>query len=188
VGDVLPIGYPCRNTDVLVINEAGAICCENEVGELYVRGTSLALGYWNDKDRTDEVFVQNPLENRFKDLVYKTGDLVKCDGSGCITFLGRQDSQIKLYGYRIELGEIESAAAKINGVARNAAVLDSHSKVIVLFIESLPSLILEVGAVRRELAQFLPKYMIPGKVIFLDELKLNKNGKIDRIALLHILK
>lgn len=182
-GDILPIGYACRNTDVLVLNEAGKECGENEIGELHVRGTSLALGYWNDANRTDQAFIQNPLEKRFRDLVYRTGDLVKRDSVGCITFIGRRDSQIKLNGYRIELGEIEAAAAKISGVGRNAVLLDARRRVLVLFVEMLPGISADMASMRRELAHLLPKYMIPAEITVVSNFDLNQNGKIDRLKL-----
>lgn len=182
-GDILPIGYACRNTNVLVLNEAGQECHENEIGELYVRGTCLALGYWNDVNRTEQAFIQNPLEKRFRDLVYRTGDLVKRDSVGCITFIGRRDSQIKLNGYRIELGEIEAAAAKIFGVGRNAALLDARRRVLVLFVEMLPGINADMASMRRELARLMPKYMIPGEINVVSSFDLNQNGKIDRLKL-----
>ncbi len=187
-GDILPIGYACRNTDVLIINESGIECVEGEIGELYVRGSSLSLGYWNDKDKTDSVFIQNPLEHRFKDIVYRTGDLVRRDDFGCISFLGRKDSQIKLNGYRIELGEIEAAAAKVNGIARSAAVLDVRRKLIVLFVETIHETNFELATLRRELGQFLPKYMMPSEVINVTCFEQNQNGKIDRLKLTKILE
>ncbi len=182
-GDILPIGYPCRNTDVLIINDSDVECAEDEIGELYVRGSSLSLGYWNDKAKTDSVFIQNPLENRFRDMVYRTGDLVRRDKVGCISFLGRKDSQIKLNGYRIELGEIEAAAAKVAGVARSAAILDVRRKLIVLFVESMHGFEFDLVQLRRELAQLVPKYMIPGEVVAVPTFELNQNGKIDRLKL-----
>lgn len=187
-GDILPIGHACRNTNVLIINESGIECAAGEIGELYVRGSSLSLGYWNDKDKTDSVFLQNPLENRFRDLVYRTGDLVRRDEFGCISFLGRKDSQIKLNGYRIELGEIEAAVAKVSGIARNAAVLDVRRKLIVLFVETIHGNNLELATLRRELGQLLPKYMMPAEVICVRSFEQNQNGKIDRMKLTKILE
>jgi len=182
-GDILPIGHACRNTDVLIINDLGVECVENEIGELYVRGSSLSLGYWNDKGKTDSVFIQNPLEKRFRDMVYRTGDLVRRDKCGCISFLGRKDSQIKLNGYRIELGEIEAAAARVDGVARSAAILDGRRRLIVLFVEIMEGFEFDLVKIRRELGQLIPKYMLPGEVVSIPAFELNQNGKIDRMKL-----
>jgi D-alanine--poly(phosphoribitol) ligase subunit 1 len=183
-GDVLPIGYACRNTDILILNQNQKECVASEIGELYVRGSSLALGYWNDNARTNNAFSQNPLETRFRDIVYRTGDLVRRNFSGCIEFVGRVDSQIKLNGYRIELGEIEAAATKINSIARNAAVFDVKRKLIVLFVEILPGCKLNLSIMRSEMAKFIPKYMIPSELFIVSTFDLNPNGKIDRLKLL----
>jgi len=187
-GDILPIGHACRNTDVLILDEEGRQCVAGQTGELCVRGTSLALGYWNDPARTDAVFTQNPLEARFRDLIYRTGDLARRDVNGCITFLGRRDSQIKLNGYRIELGEIEAAAVKVTSVARSAALHDTGRKIIVLFIELLPGQATDITAIRRELVLMLPKYMMPAEIQMVAAFELNKNGKIDRLRLASLLE
>jgi D-alanine--poly(phosphoribitol) ligase subunit 1 len=187
-GDNLPIGFACKNTQVLILNQSNKLCADGEIGELCVRGTSLALGYWNDPERSSEVFIQNPLETRFRDLIYRTGDLACRDKNGCIAFMGRIDSQIKLNGYRIELGEVEAAAAKVSGVGRCAAMHDKKRKTITLFIQPLGSLTMELANIRRALSQYLPKYMMPSEIITIEEFDLNQNGKIDRIKLASILE
>ncbi|EDP6858771.1 AMP-binding protein, partial [Campylobacter upsaliensis] len=115
--ELLPIGKACKNTELLVfdenknfINEAG------KKGELYVRGTSLSLGYYNDIEKTKAAFIQNPLHHNYLDLLYKTGDIVAYNEFGELLCYGRLDNQIKFKGHRIELGEIE-------------AVLNSHEKI-----------------------------------------------------------
>ncbi|EPH5975708.1 amino acid adenylation domain-containing protein, partial [Campylobacter upsaliensis] len=115
--ELLPIGKACKNTELLVfdenknfINEAG------KKGELYVRGTSLSLGYYNDIEKTKAAFIQNPLHHNYLDLLYKTGDIVAYNEFGELLCYGRIDNQIKFKGHRIELGEIE-------------AVLNSHEKI-----------------------------------------------------------
>lgn len=182
-GDLLPIGHPCRNTDVLILNDTGKECEVGELGELYVRGTSLSLGYWNDREKTNEAFVQNPLESRFRDIVYRTGDLVKKDDFGCIFFVGRRDSQVKVNGYRIELGEIEANSSKVAGIARSVAVFDKKKSAIVLFVQPMDDVVIEIGALRHELRKFLPKYMMPNKILIVSTFPLNRSGKIDRLKL-----
>ncbi|EOZ3533503.1 AMP-binding protein, partial [Campylobacter upsaliensis] len=107
--ELLPIGKACKNTELLVfdenknfINEAG------KKGELYVRGTSLSLGYYNDIEKTKAAFIQNPLHHNYLDLLYKTGDIVAYNEFGELLCYGRLDNQIKFKGHRIELGEIEA--------------------------------------------------------------------------------
>ncbi|ECC1872747.1 amino acid adenylation domain-containing protein, partial [Campylobacter upsaliensis] len=107
--ELLPIGKACKNTELLVfdenknfINEAG------KKGELFVRGTSLSLGYYNDIEKTKAAFIQNPLHHNYLDLLYKTGDIVAYNEFGELLCYGRLDNQIKFKGHRIELGEIEA--------------------------------------------------------------------------------
>lgn len=120
--DVLPIGKPCRNSDILILNKENTICKTMEQGELCVRGSSLALGYWNNFEKTDSVFVQNPLNTYFPEKIYRTGDIVYMSERGEIFFVGRKDFQIKHLGYRIELGEIEHSILSVfNSI--NACVL-----------------------------------------------------------------
>src|SRR5438876_2589870 len=111
----VPIGKACCNTDILVLNESNELCKVGEKGELCVRGTSLALGYWNQPKQTAAAFVQNPLNRQFPELIYRTGDLVCQNEHGEIVFIGRKDSQIKHLGYRIELGDIEHFALQVPG-------------------------------------------------------------------------
>lgn len=182
-GDVLPIGFPCRNSDILILDNSNLRCKDGDIGELCVRGTSLALGYWNDPERSNNVFTQNPLEKRFRDLIYRTGDLARRDASGCIVFLGRRDSQIKLNGFRIELGEIEAASAKMAGVARCVAAHDPVKEIIILFLELLPGVRPDIAELRQSLRNLLPKYMMPANVVIVPQFELNKNGKVDRLKL-----
>ena len=118
----LPIGFPCRNTDILILDDQNRAVQGDEPGELCVRGSSLALGYWNNPELTARAFAQNPLNPHYSELIYRTGDLVHRNARGEIMFIGRKDFQVKHLGYRIELGEIEHAALRVDGV-RNACVV-----------------------------------------------------------------
>jgi D-alanine--poly(phosphoribitol) ligase subunit 1 len=175
----LPIGKACKNIQTLIISEAGKLVKNGEIGELFVRGTSLALGYYNDPEKTNLAFIQNPLHNLYSDLVYKTGDLVYENQYNEIMFMGRKDTQIKHMGYRIELGEIETAILGINGV-QNACVLydDLKNQITAFYISKKLS-----TEIRKDLIAILPKYMIPRKWIKKDEFALNANGKINRLEL-----
>ncbi|MBW9332826.1 amino acid adenylation domain-containing protein [Herbaspirillum sp. RU 5E] len=177
----LPIGFPCRNTDVLIIHEDNRPARVNEHGELCIRGSSLALGYWNSPERTAQAFVQNPLHSQYPELVYRTGDLVYRNERGEIMFVGRKDYQIKHQGYRIELGEIEHAALQVRGVRHACVVYDASSKDIVLYFESEEDI--AAADLRRQLGQHLPKYMLPTVTERVGQMPRNPNGKIDRLAL-----
>lgn len=175
----LPIGYPCNNTDILILNDNDEICKPYEEGELCVRGTSLALGYYNDWEKTSKVFTQNPLNKSYPELIYRTGDLVYLNNDNEIVFKGRKDSLIKRMGYRIELGEIEHAIInKLKIVKYCCAVYNVNTKEIILFYESNN----EIKAIdfRKSLMDIFPKYMLPDTFIRMDELPQNRNGKIDR--------
>ena len=106
-GDAIPIGRPFDNTEILLLDEDRPVA-EGEVGEICIRGTALTLGYYNDPVRTAEVFVQNPLNTHYPELIYRTGDLAKYNEYGELVFVSRKDYQIKHMGHRIELGEIEA--------------------------------------------------------------------------------
>ena len=175
----LPIGKACKNTQILIISEDGKLVKKGEIGELCVRGTSLAFGYYNDIEKTKSTFIQNPLHNSYPDIIYKTGDLVFENELGEYIFMGRKDSQIKHMGYRIELGEIETAIQGIQGV-KNACVLydDSLKQIACLYIGDISNI-----EIRKSLMNVLPKYMIPTRWIEEKEFPLNANGKIDRLNL-----
>ena len=174
----LPIGFPCRNTDILILNERDRPAQVDEPGELCVRGSSLALGYWNNPERTAQAFVQNPLNPHYPELIYRTGDLVHRNRCGEIMFIGRKDFQIKHLGYRIELGEIEHAVLRVGGVRNCCVVYNQDSKEIALFYESDREF--SAAGMRVRLLDFLPKYMLPTIVERVDTLPRNPNGKIDR--------
>lgn len=175
----LPIGKACKNTQVLIISNEGKLVNKGELGELCVRGSSLAFGYYNDIEKTKSAFVQNPIHNSYPDIIYKTGDLVYENDLGEYVFVGRIDSQIKHMGYRIELGEIETAIIGVNGVKNVCVLYDDNSKQIVAFYIGD---ILNIE-IRKALINVLPKYMIPTKWIKENIFPLNANGKIDRLEL-----
>ena len=174
----LPIGFPCRNTDILILNEQNQPVKGNEPGELCVRGSSLALGYWNNPEKTASAFVQNPLNSQYPELIYRTGDLVYRNGRGEIMFVGRKDFQIKHLGYRIELGEIEHAVLQVDGIHNCCVAYNRDKKEIALFFESENKL--SPTFIRDRLSTFLPKYMLPTAFHQMEFLPRNPNGKIDR--------
>jgi len=178
----LPIGFPCRNSGILILNEKDELCEPGERGELCVRGTSLAMGYWNDPEKTAAAFVQNPLNKRYPEPIYRTGDVVYRNERGEIMLVGRRDFQIKHMGYRIELSEIEYQTLCIDGITNACVLYNKDRKEITLFYEVSGEDISPAG-IRRELAKSFPKYMLPSVFHPLLELPRNPNGKIDRNGL-----
>jgi D-alanine--poly(phosphoribitol) ligase subunit 1 len=181
----LPIGRACRNTGILILNDRDEQAGPGEIGELCVRGTGLAAGYYNDFDRTRHSFCQNPLNTKYPDLIYRTGDLVSTNTSGEIIFLGRKDYQIKHQGNRIELGEIEHVAMECTWIRNCCVHYDQPNKAIVMFYESDASIPADV--LRSELGKMLPRYMIPAVYKHLAHMPMNANGKIDRRGLLELM-
>ncbi len=180
--ECLPIGFPCGNTDILILSEANRPCAVEERGELCVRGNSLAMGYWNDPEKTAKAFVQNPLNTSYPELIYRTGDLVYRNCRGEIMFVGRLDFQIKHMGYRIELAEIEYQILAIEQIANACVLYNKGKKEITLFYETRHG-DLSPAAIRQKLSQIFPKYMLPSAFHQMQELPRNPNGKIDRNGL-----
>ena len=178
--EYIPIGHPCENMQVLVFNEDNRLVGLGEPGELCVRGTGVALGYYNNKEKTREAFVQNPLHDLYDDKIYRTGDIVKYNSRGELEFVSRKDFQIKHNGNRIELGEIEVAVNALDGVTGAACIFDSEQDKIVLYYTTASGNELDIINLVKDR---LPKYMYPNMVIRLDAMPHNMNGKIDRIAL-----
>ena len=176
----LPIGKPMRNTQILVLDEQDQLVTEPEqIGELCVRGSSLAVGYYNNPEKTKAAFVQNPLQTAYEEKIYRTGDLVKYNDRHELIYISRKDFQIKHLGHRIELGEIETAVSSFEEVSMCCCLYDGKRSQIVLFLEQEMSR----SEINARLRSLIPDYMLPGKVICVDKLPLNANGKIDRIAL-----
>lgn len=176
--ELLPIGKSFKNTKVFVIDENNNEVIDKDIiGELCIGGSSLSMGYYNNKEKTNDAFVQNPLNNKYLELIYKTGDLVKYNEYGELVYISRKDYQIKHMGYRIELGEIEASISVIEEIEQKACIYDDVNKKIVLFYQGKELSNIDI---LKRLKDKLPNYMIPNKIIKLDTLPHNANGKIDR--------
>lgn len=183
--EILPIGKACENTEILILNNKNELVKIGEPGEIYVRGVGVSKGYYNRPEKTNEVFMQNPLHNNYRDIIYKTGDIGKIDVNGNIIYLGRIDNQIKYQGHRIELGEIESVAMSVDGIKRVCAVYANVRKKIVMFV-TISNSDLTVKKIYQEIKLKVPQYMLPAEINLYEELPLNVNGKIDRMKLKEI--
>lgn len=180
----LPIGIAMKNTDILILDDENKLVTEpNKVGELCVRGTGIAYGYYNNPEKTKEAFVQNPLNSAYEEKIYRTGDLVSLNERGEIIYLSRKDFQIKHMGHRIELGEIETAVSSLDGVTSCCCLYDEKHSKIVLFVDKE----MTKEEARESLGKMIPEYMIPGKIKYMDVFPLNANGKIDRVKLKELL-
>ena len=179
-----PIGIPDANMDILLLDEEDRPVPDGEIGEICVRSASLAIGYYNDPERTAQVFVQNPLNKAYEEKIYRTGDLAWKNERGELEFAGRKDLQIKFMGHRIELGEIEAAAAAVPGVTTCACAYDADTKILALFYTGTA----DSSAVHKALGDKLPDYMVPRKFEQLAEMPRNAHDKTDRVKLKEMLR
>lgn len=185
VNETLPLGVAFPNERVFLLDENNHEIKESgSVGELCVSGTAVALGYFADNERTAAAFCQNPLNNSWQEIIYRTGDLVKLNENGEMVYVSRKDFQIKHMGHRIELGEIETVLCAVPGVERACCCYLHEKSKILAFV---------CGAAEKEsiisyLHNELPLYMLPNIYQKVDNMPLNKNGKIDRNILIETYK
>lgn len=173
--DNIPIGNPCKNIDILLIKD-NKKANPGEIGEIYVRGTSVSMGYYNNKEKSNEAFIQNPLNNKYNEIVYRTGDIGVYNEKGELLFLTRKDDQIKHRGYRVEIGEIENALNSLEGIDRACCVFNEDKDLIIcIYVGNI-----DKKEIILEIKKIIPKYMWPNRFIKLTELPISINGKIDR--------
>ena len=177
--EVIPIGKPFRNTQILLLNDKNELAAAGEPGEICIRGTSVTLGYYRNPEKTAECFVQNPLNDLYPEIIYRTGDLGRYNERGELCFISRKDYQIKHMGHRIELGEIEMAAAMTEGIETACCLFDQEKKKIILFYTGAA----DPAAASKALRARLPRYMMPSVTRQLERFPLTPNGKTDRLAL-----
>ena len=177
--EAIPIGRPFKNTEIILLNDKNERAAGEEAGEICIRGTSLTLGYYNNFTKTNEVFVQNPLNTAYPELIYRTGDLGKYNEYGELVFVSRKDYQIKHMGHRIELGEIEVNVNMLPDIKMAGCIYDEIKGRIVLYYVGE----MEEKRLAELMKEKLPRYMIPNRIIRLEQMPLTANGKIDRVTL-----
>ena len=174
--ETMPIGRPFKNTEIILLDENNNEPALGQQGEICVRGTSLTLGYYRNPEKTNEAFVQNPLNNIYPELIYRTGDLGKYNERGELEFAGRKDYQIKHMGHRIELGEIEVIVNMHEQVDTACCIFDNNKKKIVLYYVGQ----IDAKDISAYIKEKLPRYMVPNVIKQLDSMPLTPNGKINR--------
>ncbi|ATQ77349.1 non-ribosomal peptide synthetase [Massilia violaceinigra] len=179
---VIHIGRPIANTSIYLLDRHGRPVPPGVAGEMYVGGASVARGYLNQPQLTEERFLADPFAGTPDARMYRTGDMARWLDGGTIEFLGRNDHQVKIRGLRIELGEIETHISRHDGV-REAVVLareDSpgEQRLVAYLVGDV-----DPQAVRDALARQLPIYMVPAAYVLLVAMPLTPNGKLDRKAL-----
>lgn len=176
-GDVLPMGKAFPNEKVFLLDEEDHLVTEKRInGEICVAGSALALGYYRNPKQTKKAFVQNPLNDRYLEPIYRTGDLAFYNENGELCFATRKDFQIKHMGHRIELGEIETAMDKLPEIRRSLCIYDQAKNKIVAFYEGD----IDRKQLSRSLVKYVPNFMVPNVFVQVDAMPLTKNGKIDR--------
>lgn len=173
--EVLPIGQAYDNYRVFLIDEAGKEPAVGDQGEICVCGPILALGYYNDPERTNAAFTLNPLNKAYPERMYRTGDYGKFDENGVLYFCGRMDRQIKHMGHRVELDEVEHAANVVEGVAESCVIYNKQKEVLLLFYTGD----CDKRSLALALRQELPGFMVPRKIKKLEQMPKLPNGKYD---------
>ncbi|HEY2235877.1 MAG TPA: amino acid adenylation domain-containing protein, partial [Candidatus Angelobacter sp.] len=190
-GSSIPIGRPISNTQVYILDAQGEPAPVGVVGELYIGGAGVALGYLNRPELTAEKFVTDPFSGEPGARMYRSGDLGRWLADGNIEFLGRNDFQVKIRGFRVELGEIEARLAKHPAV-REAFVVareerPGDKRLVAYYTTSLKdgpeANVPSEEQLRAYLSTSLPEYMVPSAFMALEAWPLTPNGKLDRRAL-----
>ena len=179
-GEVIPIGRPFENEKVFLLDEQDHLVeKKGQRGEICVAGTALSLGYYNNPEQTKKAFVQNPLNNSFLEMIYRTGDLGYYNEQGELCYATRKDFQIKHMGHRIELGEIEANVNMLDSVRSCGCIYDDEKGKIVLFYTG------EISErdLMQDLKQKLQRYMLPNTIKQLEAMPLTATGKINRVLL-----
>jgi len=177
----ISIGKPIYNTNMYIFNESLKIVEEGEIGELYIGGDGVAKGYINDNEKNKVNFINNPINK--KEVIYKTGDLVKLLPNGKLEYVSRNDNQIKFRGFRIELQEIERNSEKIIEISKAVVTpckKAEENKILCMFYELEKNKKISNHEIDIFLKERLPDYMIPSMYIELDKIPLTHNNKIDR--------
>ncbi len=184
----ISLGEPIDNTQIYILDEEMKKVADGEIGELFIGGDGLSIGYLGKLELTKKRFLPNPFKEDPSAYIYKTGDLVKRNNKGDIEYIGRVDFQVKIRGHRIELGEIETILEKHLHVNRAVAVVNENSlndkKIIVYYQKNAPNVDIPEEELRNTLKEALPDYMMPAFIIPIQEFPLTLNGKIDRSKLM----
>lgn len=181
-GNSVPIGLSLPNTNFYILDEQLKPVDCGEIGELFISGCGLARGYLNRPELTKQKFIQHPTIS--ETTIYKTGDLVRMLSDGNLEYHGRTDQQVKIRGHRIELEEIEVILLKHKEITEVVVqTIQGEQDQLQLCAYYVARNAINTTELRQFIKQELPIYMMPTYFVYLSELPLTINGKVDRKAL-----
>ena len=181
----MPIGQAIAGAAIYLLDEQLQAVPAGQQGEIFIGGDCLAYGYLGRPELSAELFLPDPF-GRPGSRMYRSGDMAKLNAEGMLEFSGRNDNQIKLNGYRIELGEIDAALLRCEAVLHAVTVVKQNaigSKRLIAYVVLRSGAQVDSNGLSTQLLQHLPEYMLPGQIMFLQQLPVNANGKLDRQAL-----
>ena len=182
-GNIVPVGFPLDDVRVLLLDEGGQEVGLDAVGEICIESPYLAPGYWRRPELTARAFSPSPTTEGQR--IYRSGDLGRMDREGCLTYLGRKDSRVKIRGFAVEIAEVEAALRSIPDLADGAVVARESAGELRLigYVVPRPDLDLSPTSIRKSLSEMLPEFMIPSLFVALDKMPRTAAGKLDRSAL-----
>jgi acyl-CoA synthetase (AMP-forming)/AMP-acid ligase II len=184
----LPVGKAHQDMNLFLLNENdGLVRTPNITAELYISGSTLFSGYWNMPLLTENNLIQNPLHNKYKELVFKTGDLCYFDEGGTFYFVGRKDNQIQINGNRVEIEEVESTIGEYPGVNNCCAFYSKNCLQAAVVFDAASKGCNSEEKIRDYLKNKLPSYMLVNKYHFISSIPFSSNGKNDRKQLVDLL-
>lgn len=183
-GDTVPVGYAVEDMHIQLLDDTRKPVATGKIGEITVRSRYLAEGYWDRKELTEASFRPDPRDA--KSRVYTTGDLGRFLRDGCLEYLGRKDSRIKVRGQTVEVARIENALCELKSIDQATVVSYENGRgyqQLVAYLVAAESNVPTVSALRRDLAKSIPEVMLPVRYVFLDELPVDRHNKVERRSL-----
>jgi amino acid adenylation domain-containing protein len=184
--DPLPIGKPYANNRLYVLDQSGRPVPPGVIGELYIGGAQVGLGYIHQPELTLDYFVEDPFDLSGTSKLYRTGDLVKYLPDGNIVFVGRNDDQVKIRGQRVELEEVAAALRQCEGILAAVVLADKSNTgrlTLNAYIRTAPSIFQGIGLLADQLGKLIPRHMIPQYFHEVSVIPMTVHGKVDKTAL-----
>jgi len=174
--NIIPIGKPIANSKILILDQNLQLLPAGIMGELYISGDGVGNGYLNNTEKNAKSFIKIPqLLN--ENIAYRTGDLAKWNEDGTISFIGREDNQVKINGHRMELGEIENCIYEYPNIEKVVVIIDKNKKINAYYTSKNN---IEIAKLKSFMEEKLPQYFIPSNFMQVEKFELTSNGKINK--------